>query len=124
VGLARAPFFIGQIMLIRCAFFEGRVKPGFESQFSSFVAEHLVPLWNTFPGATEVRVLRQVDADTPEPHYAMVLQIQYPDQAAMDLALKSEIRAKSRTETAELVKMYDGRIFHTVFEVPHAADLG
>ena len=111
-------------MLIRCAFFEGRVKPGLESQFAKFVAERLVPLWNTFPGATEVRVLRQVDADTPEPHYAMVLQIQYPDQTAMDLALNSEARAKSRAETAELVKIYDGRIFHTVFEVPHAAKLG
>lgn len=111
-------------MLIRCAFFEGRVKPGFESQFSKFVAERLVPLWNSFPGATEVRVLRQVDADTPDPHYAMVLQIQYPDHAAMDLALASEVRAKSRSETAKLVKMYDGRIFHTVFEVPHTAKLG
>jgi hypothetical protein len=111
-------------MLIRCAFFEGRVKPGFEQQFSKFVAERLVPLWNTFPGATEVRVFRQADADTPDPHYAMVLSIQYPDQEAMNLALKSEARAKSREETAELVKMYDGRIFHTVFEVPHAANLG
>jgi hypothetical protein len=124
VGLAHALFFIGQIMLIRCAFFEGRVKPGFESQFSTFVAERLVPLWNTFPGATEVRVLRQLDADTPEPHYAMVLQIQYPDQAAMDLALASDVRAKSREVTGELIEMYDGRIFHTVFEVPHATNLG
>jgi hypothetical protein len=111
-------------MLIRCAFFEGRVKPGFEQQFSKFVADRLVPLWNNFPGAREVRVLRQIDADTPVPHYAMVLQIQYPDQTAMDLALASEVRAQSRAETAELVKMYDGRIFHTVFEVPHAAKLG
>jgi hypothetical protein len=122
--LGLRPFFIGQIMLIRCAFFEGRVKPGFESQFSTFVAERLVPLWNSFPGAAEVRVLRQLDADTPEPHYTMVLQIQYPDQAAMDLALASDVRAKSREVTGELIKMYDGRIFHTVFEVPHAANLG
>ncbi len=108
-------------MLIRCAFFEGRVKPGCDAAFTKFVAERLVPLWTDFPGAAEVRVLRQADSDTPDPHYAMVLSIGYPDQAAMDLALASEQRAKSRAETAELVKMFEGRIFHTVFDVAHQA---
>jgi antibiotic biosynthesis monooxygenase (ABM) superfamily enzyme len=106
-------------MLIRCAFFEGRVKPGHEKAFASFVKERLVPLWTRFPGAKEVRVLRQAESDTEEPHYAMVLQIGYPNQAAIDQALKSDVRNQSRLETAELVKMFDGRIFHTVFEVQH-----
>lgn len=107
-------------MYIRCAFFEGRVKPGCDDAFASFVRERLVPLWTKFPGATEVRVLRQKEADTAEPHYAMVLSIRYPSLAAIEEALKSDVRQKSRAETAELVKMFDGRIFHTVFEVPHA----
>jgi antibiotic biosynthesis monooxygenase (ABM) superfamily enzyme len=110
-------------MLIRCAFFEGRVKPGQEEAFAAFVKDRLVPLWTQFPGAEEVRVLRQVESDTDEPHYAMVLQIRYPNQAAIKLALSSDVRQQSRVETSELIKMFDGRIFHTVFEVPHAADL-
>jgi antibiotic biosynthesis monooxygenase (ABM) superfamily enzyme len=108
-------------MNIRCAFFEGRVRPGCEEAFAAFVKDRLVPLWTKFPGAQEVRVLRQTEADTAEPHYAMVLSIAYPSLAAIDQALKSDIRQKSREETAELVKMFEGRIFHTVFEVPHAA---
>ncbi len=106
-------------MFIRCAFFEGKVKPGREEAFATFVKERLVPLWTQFPGAEHVRVLRQRDSDTEQPHYAMVLAIQYPSQAAIDEALKSEVRAKSRAETAELVKMFEGRIFHTVFEAAH-----
>lgn len=48
-------------MYIRCAFFEGRVKPGCDDAFASFVKNRLVPLWTKFPGAAEVRVLRQPD---------------------------------------------------------------
>jgi hypothetical protein len=106
-------------MYIRCAFFEGRVKPGQEEAFARFVKERLVPLWTQFPGAEEVRVLRQRDSDTDTPHFAMVLAFKFPSLAAIDAALKSDVRSQSRAETAELVKMFDGRIFHTVFEAPH-----
>lgn len=106
-------------MFIRCAFFEGRVKPGCEDSFAQFVKERLVPLWTQFPGAAEVRVLRQQESDTESPHYAMVLAIRYPSRAAIEEAMKSDVRAQSRAETAELVKMFEGRIFHTVFDVAH-----
>jgi hypothetical protein len=106
-------------MYIRCAFFEGRVKPGCDDAFASFVKTRLVPLWTKFPGATEVRVLRQCESDSDEPHYAMVLAIKYPSLAAIDEAMKSDVRAQSREETKELVKHFEGRIFHTVFEAAH-----
>ena len=106
-------------MFIRCAFFEGHVKFGMDAQFKSFVQERLVPLWTRFPGAEEVMVLHQTEADTPAPHYAMVLAIKYPSMAAIEQALKSDVRNQSRLQTQELVKMFDGRIFHTVFEAAH-----
>lgn len=107
-------------MYIRCAFFEGRVKPGCDDAFTAFVKERLVPLWTKFPGAQEVRVLRQRESDTAEPNYAMVLSIAYPSLQAIEEALKSDVRQKSREETAELVKLFEGRIFHTVFDVLHS----
>jgi hypothetical protein len=106
-------------MFIRCAFFEGRAKPGMEAQFKSFVQDHLVPLWTKFPGAEDVRVLHQTESDTTEPHYAMVLAIKYPSMAAIEQALKSDVRNQSRLVTQDLVKLFDGRIFHTVFEATH-----
>ena len=106
-------------MYIRCAFFEGKVKDGCDRAFAEFVRDRLVPLWTQFPGAEEVRVLRQLEADTAEPHYAMVLAIKYPSLAAIEEALNSDVRAQSRETTGELVKMFEGRIFHTVFETAH-----
>lgn len=110
-------------MFIRCAFFEGKVKPGCEDAFALFVKERLVPLWTQFPGAEEVRVLRQLESDTDQPHYAMVLAIKYASRAAIEEALKSDVRAKSREVTGDLIKMFEGRIFHTVFDAAHDVTL-
>jgi hypothetical protein len=106
-------------MYIRCAFFEGKIKEGQQQAFHAFVTNNLVPLWSQFPGAQEVRVLSQKESDTDTPHYAMVLAIQYPDMAAIEKALQSDVRTKSREVTGELVKLFDGRIFHTVFDLRH-----
>ncbi len=103
-------------MFIRCAFFEGRVHPGQEDAFRRFVRERLVPLWTRFPGAEEVRVLHQRESDTDTPHYALVLSIRYPSLEAIEMALKSDVRAQSRVETQELLQLFDGRIFHTIFD--------
>lgn len=102
-------------MYIRCAFFRGRARPGREAEFTAYVREKLVPLWTRFPGAEEVRVLRQEEADVEEPHFEMVLQIRYPSKAAIEAALASDVRTRSREVTKGLLEMYEGDIFHTVF---------
>jgi hypothetical protein len=110
-------------MYIRCAFFEGKVKPGQEQAFHRFVTDNLLPLWTRFPGAQEVRVLSEAESDTENPHYAMVLAIRYPDMAAIEKAMQSDVRLRSREVTGELVKMFDGRIFHTIFDLRHNVTL-
>lgn len=113
-------------MFIRCAFFRGQAKPGCEEAFTRYVREQLVPLWTRFPGAEEVRVLRQVEADVADPHFEMVLAIRYPSREAIDKALASEVRAQSREVTRGLLEMFDGTVFHTVFDAaqfPLAADI-
>ena len=72
-------------------------------------------LWTRFPGAEEVRVMRQEEADVAEPHFEMVLAIRYPSRQAVELALASDVRAESRAVTADLMKMFEGDIFHSVF---------
>jgi antibiotic biosynthesis monooxygenase (ABM) superfamily enzyme len=102
-------------MFIRCAFFRGRVRPGHEQAFTDYVQTQLVPLWTRFPGAQEVRVLRQLECDVDDPRLEMVLAIQYPSRDAIDLALASEVRAQSRGVTQGLLEMFEGQVFHTVF---------
>lgn len=103
-------------MYIRCAFFRGRVRPGREAEFTRYVHERLVPLWTRFPGASEVRVLRQLESDVADPRLEMVLSIRYPSREAIEAALASDVRVESREATRGLLEMFDGSVFHTVFE--------
>lgn len=102
-------------MMIRCAFFEGRIATGREQEFDAFVHERLVPLWTRFPGAQRVEVLREVQAEDGSHRYPMVLQTVYPSQAAIEAALESAVRYQSRAATQELMTMFEGRIFHVVY---------
>lgn len=108
-------------MIIRYALFEGQIHQGREADFRAFVKERLVPLWTQFPGAEEVRVLDGVDRDEGAPEYAMALAIRYPDMAAVEAALSSDVRTESRNVTAELLELFTGRVHHHVFEASEYA---
>lgn len=102
-------------MFIRCAFFKGQVKPGMEQAFNRHVHKTLVPLWTRFPGALEVRVLRQLESDVGDPELAMVLSIRYATREDIARALDSPVRYESREASKALFDMFDGTVFHTVF---------
>ena len=102
-------------MFIRCAFFQGNVKPGMAQAFNNYIRKELVPLWTRFPGAQEVRVLRQVESDVADPHFGMVLSVRYPTRESIEIALASEVRLQSREVSKDLIAMFDGTVFHTVF---------
>jgi antibiotic biosynthesis monooxygenase (ABM) superfamily enzyme len=103
-------------MLTRCAFFEGHVLEGKEAAFEEFIEQRLMPLWRQFPGATDVRVLRRVAADPQAPTVHMMLEFDYPTQDALDTTVASPERAKAKAETEKLLSMFDGRLYHIVFE--------
>lgn len=102
-------------MFIRCAFFRGRVRPGLEDAFNQYIRKELVPLWTRFPGAQEVRVLRQVESDVNDPRLEMVLSVRYPSRESVEIALASEVRMQSKEVSKALIDMFDGTVFHTVF---------
>jgi hypothetical protein len=108
-------------MFIRCAFFQGKVKPGMEDAFNRYIRENLVPLWTRFPGAQEVRVLRQVESDVTDPHFGMVLSVRYPSRESIEIALASEVRMKSKEVSKDMIAMFDGTVFHTVFSAEEYA---
>ena len=108
-------------MFIRCAFFQGEVKPGMEDAFNRYIRDKLVPLWTRFPGSQEVRVLRQVESDVDKPHFGMVLSVRYPSREAIAIALASEVRMTSREVSKDLIAMFDGSVFHTVFSADEYA---
>jgi hypothetical protein len=103
-------------MLTRCAYFEGQIHEGKAELFDRFVEERLMPLWGQFPGAIDVRVLRDVTSDPHASPLRMVLEIDYPDMATIEAALASPVRREAKAETEKLMTMFDGRIYHIVFE--------
>ena len=102
-------------MLVRAAFFEGAIQPGREAEFDAYVAQKLAPLWRQFPHAFRVDILREVEADEGAHRYPLVLQISYPNRAALDEALASSIRSLSREVTRGLFETFDGRVWHAVY---------
>lgn len=106
-------------MLIRCAYFEGRVQEGKEAAFDAFVDQQLFPLWQRFPGCTGVRVLRHVTADPEAPPIHMMLEFDYPTQADIEATMVSSERTEAKAKTAELLAMFDGRLYHVVYERRH-----
>ena len=104
-------------MVIRCAFFEGKIHPGREAEFNRFVQEQLFPLWTRFPGALEVRVLRESEAEGGSHRFPMILQTAYPSRDAIDIALESPERFASRDLTKVLLQMFEGRVFHVIYDL-------
>jgi len=104
-------------MYKRLAFFEGAIAHGREAEFDAYIKDRLVPLWTQFPGATRVETLREVEAEDGSHRYPLVLQTTYPTRGAIEKALASKVRLESREMTKGLLAMFEGRVFHVVYEL-------
>lgn len=104
-------------MITRFALFEGSVAPGMAAAFRRAVIEELVPTWRGFPGAVAVRVSFRESCDAGAPDYPLILAVDYPDAAALEMALASEARRISRATTGRvLAGLFDGTVHHHVTE--------
>jgi hypothetical protein len=110
-------------MIVRQAFFEGAIHEGREAEFRRFVEERLMPMWRRFPGARDVRVMFACERDDGAPPFALSLAMVFDDEAALAAALEAPVRFESRAVTAELMRMFDGRIHHHVFELKEQASV-
>lgn len=107
-------------MITRYALFQGSVKEGQTDAFRAFTLDNLVPLWKQFTGAKEVRVMFSEERDEGAPEFPLILAISYPDMAAMESALESPARFKSKEVTGQMVEKYfDGIIHHHVTLANH-----
>ncbi len=103
-------------MLTRTAIYEGKVKAGHEEAFFTRVREELEPLWARFPHVSAVRVQRMQSADGDARPIAMILEMDFADQAALDACLASAARPAAHAKTEEVMAMFEGRFYHIVSE--------
>ena len=105
-------------MITRIAMFEGTLKSGNVQAFRTAVKQQLVPLWSRFAGSTEIRVLFTDECDDGAPAYPMILEISYPDTAALDRAMESPARLQLRDMIGGfLAEHFDGRVHHHTAEL-------
>jgi hypothetical protein len=91
-----------------------------EEEFHAFVHDNLVPLWTRFPGAQSVQVFREAEAEDSSHRYPIILQISYLSREAVETALNSPIRFTSREVTKTLLQIFEGRVFHVIYEDDHS----
>ena len=104
-------------MLTRTAIYEGRIHPGQEAVFFRRVRDELEPIWRRFPHVVAVRVHRICSADQDAHPIVMILEMDFPDMAAIDACLASPIRPESHQATLEVMKLFDGRFYHLIGEI-------
>ncbi len=104
-------------MLTRTAIYEGAIKAGREEEFFARVRDELYPLWQRFPHVLAVRVQRALKADADARPIAMILEMDFPDMAAIDACLASPIRPESHAATEKVMTLFEGRFYHTITEV-------
>ncbi len=101
-------------MLTRTAVYEGQIKAGREEEFFARVRNELEPIWARFPHVTAVRVQRMQSADEDARPIAMILEMDFPDMAAIEDCLASSIRPQAHAKTEEVMQLFDGRFYHFV----------
>ncbi len=101
-------------MLTRTAFYEGTIEAGREEEFFRRVRDELYPLWCRFPNVAAVRVQRTVRADEGARPIAMILEMDFPDEAALQACLASSIRPESHAATEAVMTLFSGNFTHYV----------
>lgn len=102
-------------MITRYALFDGHIREGHEADFRADVLAEMVPTWQAFPGALDVRVCFAETRDDGAPEYPLILAIDYADLAAVDTFLASPQRLASRAATeAVLARHFEGKVHHHV----------
>jgi hypothetical protein len=104
-------------MIIRTAQFMGTVASGDQTKFNETVDQKVLPILRQLPKILQAEVLRPITSDPGAPALYQVLQLRFPNVAAMEEALESPNRAKVHEIMSEVLPLFEGEIFHYVSHV-------
>lgn len=93
-------------MIIRYPLFEGQIAPDQTADFRAAVLADILPKWQAFPGGLAVRVTFAEARDEGAPEYPLILAINYPDLAAVAIALASPTRSAGRAATEAVMAQF------------------
>ena len=103
-------------MIIRSAVLEGSVAEENRAHFDHHMATTVLAAIARYPGIREVRLRRPVEQESGAPPVYMVFDLWFDTLADMHAALASPIRQEVRARIGEVMKSFDGRVYHLVLE--------
>lgn len=106
-------------MIVRSACLEGQPKPGQARTFDELIVREIAPLMQEFPGVRGTRILRSAVVEDGGPALYLSFESVYDSQEAMRTAFAAPIRQQLRARLAEIMPLFDGRLFHITQELLH-----
>lgn len=102
-------------MIIRCAFLEGTVAEADRAEFDAHMSGPVMAAIATYPGLRDVRLRRLARGEEGAPGIHMVFDLYFDSLQAMDEALASPTRQAVRETIAQGMRLFQGRVYHLVF---------
>lgn len=106
-------------MIVRSACLAGQPKPGQAHTFDAFIVREIAPLMKEFPGVRATRILRSARVEDGGPALYLSFESVYDSHEAMQAAFEAPIRQRLRAKLAEIMPLFDGRLFHITQELLH-----
>ncbi len=99
-------------MYVRCAYFEGDVAISDRERFDRFMDTEIMPRLTRMPKVRAVRLLRGSEFEDDAPHLYQTIEQAYDTLEDIRAALASEVRSEMRDKLAEVMVLFEGRLYH------------
>jgi uncharacterized protein (TIGR02118 family) len=102
-------------MIIRSAFLEGTVAEADRAEFDAHMSGPVMAAIATYPGLRAVHLRKLARGEEGAPDIYMVFDLHFDSLQAMDQALASATRQAVRESIAQSMRLFQGRVYHLVF---------
>ena len=109
-------------MIVRCAYLEGTVAEGDRAVFDAHMRGPVLSAIRTYPHIRDVRLRSLARGEEGAPAVYMIFDLYFDSMADMDAALASPTRQAVRSVIAQGMSMFQGRVFHLVFDEASPGD--
>lgn len=103
-------------MIIRSAVLEGSVADANRAEFDHHMSTTVLAAIARYPGIRDVRLRRPVEAEAGAPPVYMVFDLSFDSLSDMHAALASPVRQEVRARIGDVMKHFEGRVYHLVLE--------
>lgn len=103
-------------MIIRSAVLEGTVAEADRTQFDRHMATAVIDAIARYPRIREVKLRKPAETEAGAPPVYMVFELHFDTLEDMHAALASTVRQEVRSQIAQGMTAFKGRVYHLILE--------